>query len=451
MGRLARITKAYDIRGRVPDDLDADLAERLGRAAARELGGPELVLGRDMRETSGELADAFAAGVRAVGVDVADLGLASADMVSFASGRRHAAGVMVTASHNPPAYNGFKFCRPGAEPVSLDTGLADIRDGAASPPAPAATPGGYRSLDLWDAYVAAVRAFAGEHRLAGLHAAVDAGHGMAGLVVPRVLDDLGVTLEGRYLDLDGSFPAHPPDPTDPANLEELQALVRACGAHVGFAFDGDADRVVCVDEAGTVISPSVTAAIIAARLLAREPGATVLHNVICSRVVPETIRARSGRAVATRVGHSYVKATMRETGAVFGGEHSGHYYFRDFYGADSAAVAMMVVLDALAETDTPMSVLAAPYDLYASSGEVSVAVDDPDAALAQAAALLGPDGHVDRTDGFTVDAGTWWLNLRLSNTESLVRLNVEAADAARMEDARDRALAVLAPFETTRR
>lgn len=438
----AAVFKANDVRGLVDDPLDADLAWRLGRACADELGGPELAVGRDMRPSSPELAAAFMAGVRAGGVSTVDLGLCPTDLVSYAAGVLAAPGAVWTASHNPAGYNGLKLCRAGAAPVAHDTGLAAIRDRVLDDaPAAAPTPGGHRELDLTDAYVAHVRALVDTRALAGLRVAVDAGNGMAGMIVPRVLDGLGVDLRGLHLELDGSFPHHPADPLDAANLADLQARVRAEPADVGLAFDGDADRLVCVDERGEVVAPSLIGAIIAERLLARAPGATVVHNAICSRVVPETVSRAGGTAVRTPVGHSLIKAVMAQRDALFGAEHSGHYYFRGHFGADSGVVAMLVLLEALGRAGgAGLSALAAPYDRYAASGEINRPVDDPDAAIERIAAAFDGQGTMDRLDGLTVTGDRWWLNLRRSNTEPLLRVNVEADDAATMASLRDRVL-----------
>lgn len=450
----AGVFKAYDVRGVVGEALDADLAWRLGRACAVELAGAgpeprhppvaEIAVGRDMRPSSAALAEAFMAGARAGGVGTVDLGLCATDLVWYAAGELGVPAAMWTASHNPAEYNGLKLCRAGAEPVAFDTGLAAIRDRALADPPPAApTPGGHRALDLTGAYVAHVRGLVDTACLAGLRIAVDAGNGMAGLIVPRVLDGLGVELRGLYLELDGTFPHHPADPLDRDNLADLAAHVRATGSHVGFAFDGDADRVVAVDERGEPVSPSVTGAVIADRLLAAHPGETVLHNAICSRTVPETVAAAGGTSVRTPVGHSLIKARMREHDALLGVEHSGHYYFRAFHHADSAVVAMLVLAEALGREGGPVSALVAPYDRYAASGEVNRRVADPAGAVERAAAAVEAEAALDRLDGLTATADRWWFNLRESNTEPLVRLNVEAADAETMAAVRDRVLALV--------
>ena len=444
MEGLDQIVKAYDVRGVVPDQLDAELAEALGRAAAVEQRGEAVVVGRDMRPSSPELAEAFMRGVRAQGVDAIDLGLASTDLLYYASGRLGLPGAMWTASHNPPQYNGIKFCRAGAEPVSLDTGLAAIRDRVRAgdfPPAP--REGAQRSLDLLGEYAEHVRSFADLSAMNPVRVAVDAGNGMAGLVVPAVFEGLPVELVPLYFELDGTFPNHPANPIEPENLVDLQRAVVEHRCDLGLAFDGDADRVFCVDEQGRPVSPSLITAVIAADLLKREPGATVLYNLICSRVVPETIEAAGGHAVRTRVGHSFIKAVMRDTGAVFAGEHSGHYYFRDNFRADSGLIAAVVLLGALARHGGTLSELVAPYDRYVQSGELNAEVADQAAATQRVAAAFADEGEADWTDGLTVDGDGWWFNLRPSNTEPLLRLNVEAADEATMVAIRDRVLALV--------
>ncbi len=441
MGDLASIVKAYDVRGVVGEQLDADVARRLGRAAAVALHGEAVVVARDMRPSGVELAEAFMAGVRAQGVDTVDLGLASTDLLYYASGRLGLPGAMWTASHNPAAYNGLKLCRAGAEPVAIDTGLAEIRDRAAAGDFPAASrEGGARSADLLGEYADHVRGFADLGALRPLKVAVDAGNGMAGLVVPAVFDGLSVELVPLFFELDGSFPNHPANPIEPENLVDLQRTVVAQDCDLGLAFDGDADRVFCIDEHGQAVSPSLVTAVIARALLERNPGATVLYNLICSRTVPETIAAAGGNPVRTRVGHSFIKAVMKQTGAVFAGEHSGHYYFRDNFRADSGLIAAVILLEALSDAGGTLSALVAPYDRYAASGELNTVVADPGAALERVAAAHADAGECDWTDGLTVTGDGWWFNLRPSNTEPLLRLNVEADDAPAMARVRDRVL-----------
>ena len=444
MRQLAEIVKAYDVRGVVDEQLTAEVAEALGRAAAVELHGSGLVVGRDMRPSSPGLAEAFMAGVRAQGVDTVDIGLASTDLLYYASGRLGLPGAMWTASHNPAHYNGVKLCRAGAEPVSLDTGLAQIRDRAMTADFPAVThTGGHHREDLLAQYAEHVRSFCDRAALRPLKVAIDAGNGMAGHVVPAVFAGLPYEIVPLYFELDGTFPNHPANPIDPANLRDLQRAVVVQRCDIGLAFDGDADRMFCVDEQGRLVSPSLVTAVIADKLLERHPGATVLYNLICSKVVPETIAAAGGEAVRTRVGHSFIKAVMKETDAIFAGEHSGHYYFRDNFRADSGLIASVVLLEALSETRGPCSVLVAPFDRYAASGEINTEVADLDAAQKAVAVAFAAEGEASWSDGLTVEGDRWWFNLRPSNTEPLLRLNVEGDDATVMATIRDRVLGML--------
>ncbi|HYA68538.1 MAG TPA: phosphomannomutase/phosphoglucomutase, partial [Acidimicrobiales bacterium] len=369
------------------------------------------------------------------GATVVDLGLASTDMMYFGSGRLDAPGAMFTASHNPAAYNGVKLCLAGARPVGQDTGLAQIRDQAeramASGDDQGPETGGYEEHDLLDEYAAHVRSFIDVAALRPLRVVADTANGMGGLVVPRVFAGLPIEPEILFPELDGTFPNHPADPIQAENLVDLKQAVVQGRADVGLAFDGDADRVFLVDEQAQPVSGSLTTALVATAMLEKHPGATVLYNLICSKVVPETIAEHGGTAVRTRVGHSFIKQVMAETGAVFGGEHSGHYYFRDNYRADSGIIAALVVLELLSRSGQPLSQLLAPYRRYADSGEINTEVADPTGAVEAIAERLGSGGHsVDRTDGLTVDHGDWWFNLRPSNTEPLLRLNVEARTRA---------------------
>jgi phosphomannomutase len=439
MRQLAQIVKAYDIRGTVPDQLNPEVAEALGRACAVELQGEAMVVGRDMRPSSPELAAAFMKGVRAEGVDTIDIGLASTDLLYYASGRLGVPGGMWTASHNPAQYNGLKLCRAGAEPVSLETGLAQIRDRAMTGDFPEAShPGSHREQDLLGEFAEHVRSFADLGVMAPVKVAIDAGNGMAGHVVPAIFDGLPVEVVPLYFELDGTFPNHPANPIEPENLTDLRRAVLAEGCDLGLAFDGDADRVFCVDEKGEGVPPSLVTAVIAATLLERNPGATVLYNLICSKVVPETIEAAGGNAIRTRVGHSFIKALMKDSGAVFAGEHSGHYYFRDNFRADSGLIAAVVFLEALSDHGGPVSDLVAPYAKYAQSGEVNTTVADIPAATEVVAKEFAREGEADWADGLTVQGDGWWFNLRPSNTEPLLRLNVEADTPERMAAVRDR-------------
>jgi phosphomannomutase len=428
---LAAIFKAYDVRGLVPEQLDAAGCHAIGAAFARFAiadGAAEgVVVARDMRPSGPELVDAFAEGVMGQGLDVVDIGLASTDMLSFASAHLDLPGAMFTASHNPAGYNGIKMCRRSAGPMSADTGLIEVRDMAAAPPAPVEVAGTRTSMNLLAAFADHVRSFVALDKLAPLKIVADTANGMGGYVVPAVFDDLPFDLEVMYAELDGTFPNHPADPIQPENQRDLQARVLATGADVGLAFDGDADRVFLVDEKGELLSGSLTTAIVAQGVLAREPGATIIHNLICSKTVPAVIAEGGGTAVRSRVGHSFIKQDMADTGAAFGGEHSGHYYFRDNFRADSGLIAALVVLEQLSEAGVALSELRKPFERATASGEINTEVDDPLAVIESVAAAYG-DADQDRLDGLTVDLGDWWFNLRPSNTEPLLRLNLEAPD-----------------------
>jgi phosphomannomutase len=435
MPDLDAIFKAYDIRGTTPDQLDAGVARAVGEAfavfVAGQVGGAKKVLvARDMRQSGVELAAAFSDGVRAQGLDVVDLGLASTDLVYYAAGKLDAPGAMFTASHNPAQYNGMKLCLAGARPIGEDSGLREIKQMAAEGvPAHTGTPGGREPLDLLRAFAEHVRSFIDPAALRPLKVVADTANGMGGLVVPAVFEGLPIDLEVLYGELDGSFPNHPADPIQLDNLRDLQARVLEVGADVGLAFDGDADRVFLVDELGQPLSGSTTTAIVAAGVLDTHPGATILHNCICSKAVPEVVRERGGIPIRTKVGHSFIKAVMADTGAAFGGEHSAHYYFRDNYRADSGSIAALMVLEQLGKAGVALSELRKPFDRYAASGEINRTVRDP-AAVIEAIASAYPAEAQDRLDGLTVDLGDWWFNLRASNTEPLLRLNLEAPDAA---------------------
>ncbi len=429
MGSLDNVFKAYDIRGLVPDQLDSEVARSVGAAFARFSQASRILVGRDMRESGTALVGAFIEGVTANGADVVDLGLASTDLVYFAAGHLGSPAAMFTASHNPAAYNGIKLCLDGARPVGQDSGLAEIKAMAetASPAGPAVAPGSVSALDLLPEYVRHVQSFVDPTVLRPLRVVADTANGMGGLVVPRAFEGLAFDLEMLYPELDGSFPNHPADPIQPENLVDLQARVLETGADVGLAFDGDADRVFLVDELAVPISGSATTALVAQAVLAVNPGATVIYNLICSKAVPEVILESGGVPLRSRVGHSFIKAVMAETGAVFGGEHSGHYYFRDNYRADSGLIAAMIILQQLSVCHTPLSELRKPVERYTGSGEVNVEVPDPTAVIDRVAAAF-PEATQDRTDGLTVDSGDWWFNLRPSNTEPLLRINVEASN-----------------------
>ena len=446
MAEYAKIFKAYDIRGTVPDELDESVAEAVGAAFARLTGASAVVTVHDMRTSSVPLAEAFGHGAASQGADVLSGGLGSTDMLYYASGSLGIPGAMITASHNPAKYNGIKLCREGARPVGANTGLAELRTMAESGvPAGPGAPGTCRPHDLLSGYAAHLKTLVDLSGIRPLTVAVDAGNGMAGHTVPKVFEDLPLKLVPLYFDLDGTFPNHEANPIDPKNLADLQQAVVSSSADIGLAFDGDADRCFVVDERGEIVSPSVLTALIAVAELAREPGATVIHNLITSRAVPEIVSAHGGSPVRTRVGHSFIKAEMASTGAIFGGEHSGHFYFRDFWFADSGMLAALHVLAALGSQDGPLSSLLSEYSRYQASGEINSEVRDQQAVTGRVrAAFAGRDGvSTDELDGLTVACDGWWFNLRPSNTEPLLRLNVEAPDEATLTDVRDQVLRIV--------
>jgi phosphomannomutase len=443
------VFKAYDVRGIVPGQLDEELARRTGAAFVPVIGATTVVVGHDMRPSSPGLAAAFAHGAATAGADVVMIGLASTDQLYFASGVLGHPGAMFTASHNPAQYNGIKLCRAGAQPIGAATGLHEIRDAVSQPEyerAAGLPPGEISSREVLEDYadhLLSLVPFSGRR----LKVVVDAGNGMAGLTAPVVFDRLGdgVDLVPMYFELDGTFPHHEANPIEPENLRDLQARVVADGADIGLAFDGDADRCFVVDERGRAVSPSTLTALIARRELAREPGATVIHNLITSRFVPELVTELGGTPVRTRVGHSFIKATMAETDAIFGGEHSGHFYFRDFWRADSGMLAALHMLAALAGSEQPLSELLDDYRRYVLSAEINSEVADTAAATAavEAAYADAPGAVVDHLDGLTVTTGEWWFNVRPSNTEPLLRLNVEGLDEATMTRVRDDVLSII--------
>ncbi|RBY86550.1 phosphomannomutase/phosphoglucomutase [Blastococcus sp. TF02A-30] len=449
MRDLSSIIKAYDVRGVVPDQWDEDVARAIGSAFAEfvsnESGATTVVTAHDMRESSIPLSRAFAEGVIARGVDVVEAGLGSTDLLYFAAGSLDVPGAMFTASHNPAQYNGIKMCRAGAAPIGQDSGLATIREWAqrdAYDRVPERV-GVVTARDVLAEYAGHLRSLVDLSAIRPLKVVVDAGNGMGGHTVPVVLADLPLEIVPLYFELDGSFPNHEANPLDPANLVDVQAAVREHGADIGLAFDGDADRVFVVDERGEPVSPSAITALVAVRELAKGRGTTIIHNLITSRAVPEIVREHGGEPVRTRVGHSFIKAEMARTDAVFGGEHSAHYYFRDFWRADTGMLAAMHVLAALGEQSRPLSQLTAGYSRYAASGEINSTVADAAARTAEVReAFGGHDGaQVDELDGLTVTLPDGaWFNLRASNTEPLLRLNVEAPDSARMTELRDEVL-----------
>jgi phosphomannomutase len=442
----AKIFKAYDIRGVVPDDLDENAAEAVGAAFVALTGAAGIVTAYDMRASSPGLAAAFARGAAAQGADVISSGLGSTDLLYYASGSLDLPGAMITASHNPARYNGIKLCRAGARPVGAETGLREIQEMvAAGITAHSGVPGTVTERDLLSGYAAHLRTLVDLSGIRPLKVVVDAGNGMAGYTVPTVFDGLPIETVPLYFELDGNFPNHEANPIDPRNLADLQRAVTNAGADLGLAFDGDADRCFVVDERGELVSPSVLTALIAVRELQREPGAAIIHNLITSRAVAEIVLAHGGRPVRTRVGHSFIKAQMAAEGAVFGGEHSGHFYFRDFWFADSGMLAAMHVLAALGSGTRPLSQLLAEYSRYVATGEINSEVADQAATTARIrAAFAGRPGlTTDDLDGLTVSAPDWWFNVRPSNTEPLLRLNAEAADAATLAGIRDEVLRII--------
>ena len=444
MGDYNAIFKAYDVRGTVPDQFDADMARAIGASfaafiSAESPGTTRVLVARDMRPSGEELAAAFAAGAASQGLDVVDLGLASTDLLYFAAGSLDAPGAMFTASHNPAQYNGIKFCRSGARPVGEDSGLTAIRDGAAAGVPPSTGKVGVISRhDALADFARHVRSFVDVSALAPLRVVADTANGMGGLVVPAVLGDavlpgLGLDLDVLFPELDGTFPNHPADPIQPENQRDLMARVQQNGADIGLAFDGDADRVFLVDEQGIGLSGSTTTAILAATLLDRAGrSGAVIYNLICSKAVPEVILEHGGTPVRSRVGHSFIKAEMAAHDAVFGGEHSAHYYFADNYRADSGLIAAIIVLEQLSRSGLPLSKFRRPFERYAASGELNTRVEDPQAVIERVAAAFSKSPQ-DRLDGLTVDQGDWWFNLRPSNTEPLLRLNLEAQDRDSVE------------------
>jgi len=430
---LDAIFKAYDIRGTVPDQLDEETARRVGAAFAVFTGSDRIAVGRDCRSSSPGLAAALTDGITSQGVSVDDLGMITTDMVYYAAGALDRPGAMITASHNPKGYNGIKLCLAGAAPVGEESGLADVKALAADPPAPAAAPGTVREVRVLEGYVDHLLSIVDVPSFASLRVVADGGNGVAGVAVPTVFERLPVELIGLYLEPDGEFPNHHPDPLRPENLRDLEALMRRRQPELGVAFDGDADRAFFIDDRLEPLPGSTVTAIVADWYLRREPGAGIVHNLICSRAVPETVRAAGGTPIRTRVGHSFIKGVMKESGAVFGGEHSGHYYFRDNYRADSGILTMLVLLQVMSEDGRPLSEIRREFEPYAQSGEINFRVQDQAAITIEVAAAFS-EGEQDRLDGLTVGWEDRWFNLRPSNTEPVLRLNVEAPDAAAVAD-----------------
>ncbi len=448
---LSQLVKAYDVRGVVPDQWDESLAELFGAAFVQVTGASAIVTGHDMRPSSPGLSAAFARGAAARGVDVTEIGLCSTDQLYYASGAFDLPGAMFTASHNPAKYNGIKMCRAGAAPVGQDTGLAEIRQLVESwldsdAPEASGPTGTITRRDTLEDYAAHLRGLVDLTSIRPLKVVVDAGNGMGGHTVPTVFAGLPLTLVPMYFELDGTFPNHEANPLDPANIVDLQARVREEGADLGIAFDGDADRCFVVDEHGDPVSPSAITALVASRELARNGGSgVIIHNLITSWSVPEVVKENGGTPVRTRVGHSFIKAEMAKAGAIFGGEHSAHYYFKDFWNADTGMLAALHVLAALGGQDGPLSALVAQYDRYVGSGEINSTVDDQQARLAAIRAAYGnqSDLTLDELDGLTVSSADWWFNVRPSNTEPLLRLNAEARDETTMTKVRDEVLGII--------
>ncbi|MFI6936975.1 phosphomannomutase/phosphoglucomutase [Streptomyces sp. NPDC050287] len=448
---LSQLVKAYDVRGVVPDQWDEPLAELFGAAFVQVTGASAIVTGHDMRPSSPGLSRAFARGATARGADVTEIGLCSTDQLYYASGALNLPGAMFTASHNPAQYNGIKMCRAGAAPVGQDTGLTEVRElvegwSESGAPAPAATPGTITRRDTLEDYAAHLRSLVDLTSIRPLKVVVDAGNGMGGHTVPTVFAGLPLDVVPMYFELDGTFPNHEANPLDPANIIDLQKRVREESADLGIAFDGDADRCFVVDENGDPVSPSAITALVAARELARNGGrGTIIHNLITSWSVPEVVKEEGGTPVRTRVGHSFIKAEMAKSGAIFGGEHSAHYYFKDFWNADTGMLAALHVLAALGGQEGTLSALVAQYDRYVGSGEINSTVADQRARLAAIrAAYENVQGiTLDELDGLTVSSADWWFNVRPSNTEPLLRLNAEARDEATMTKVRDEVLGII--------
>ena len=446
---LDQVIKAYDVRGLVGSQLTEDLAYAAGTAFALFVSDARsVVIGEDMRPSSPSLASAFADGVMDQGIDVVRIGLASTDQLYFASGFLDVPGAMFTASHNPAAYNGIKLCRAGAAPVGKESGLTQIREQIlGSAPPLASHRGSARHQDLLTEYAHHLLSLVDLSQMRPLKIVVDAGNGMGGHTVPTVFASLPITLTPLFFELDGSFPHHEANPIEPANMRDLQSAVIKAGADIGLAFDGDADRCFIVDERGEIVSPSTLTALIAARELARKPGSTIIHNLITSRSVKEVVEELGGRAVRSRVGHSYIKAQMAEESALFGGEHSGHFYFADFWNADSGMLAALHAMSALgnAPEGTKLSAVLRPYDRYVASGEINSTVADSLSKMKEIELIYAShEGiEVDHLDGITISTKQWWFNVRASNTEPLLRLNVEAKDIVTMEKLRDEVLGVI--------
>ena len=440
------IFHAYDIRGIYGDTLTDEVAYRIGRAAAQYLRVPEIAVGRDMRLSSPQLAAALIRGITDQGVNATDLGMTTTDGLYFAVGKfNFPAGVMITASHNPAQYNGMKFCRAQAFPISLESGLSDIRDLAVSGKfAEPASKGQVIKRDITDDYVKHALSFIDVSRIRPLKVVIDAGNGMAGLIMPKVFQHLPCELVPLYFELDGNFPHHPASPIEPENMVDVQKKVREVGADLGAAFDGDADRMFPVDEHGDLVDGSKVIAAVSNSLLQKFPGSTILYNLIVSKSVPELINKLGGKAIRTRVGHSYIKAEMRQNNAIFGGEHSGHFYFRDNWFADSGLIALLILLELVSVENKPLSEILKPLDHGFRSGEINSTIADAQGKMHALEERFGKNAKtVDHLDGVTLDFGDWWFNVRPSNTEPLLRLNLEANSHELMEQKRDEVLAFI--------
>jgi phosphomannomutase len=439
------IFKSYDVRGIYPAELNEDVAYQIGRCFVPLLGAKTVVVGRDMRPSGRSLFEAFARGATEAGADVIDVGLVSTDALYFAVGKfGYDGGVMITASHNPAKYNGMKFTREQAQAISLDTGLAEIRDRILSGTLPpkASKAGSITHRNILDDFAEHCLSFIDRSKVKPLKIAIDAGNGMAGETVPHVFKELPCEIIPLYFELDGNFPNHPASPIEPENMVDLQAAVRKHDCDLGVAFDGDADRMFIVDEKAELVDGSTVTALVALNTLKRHPGSKILYNLICSRSVPELIAKNGGIPIRSQVGHSLIKKTMREEDVVFGGEHSGHFYFRENWYADSGMIALMQCLELFSEAPKPVSEVIAPIDTRFRSGEINSTVKDIPAKLKEIQEHY-KDAQIDFLDGITVSYPHWWMNIRPSNTEPLLRLNVEGDTKALMEQHRDEALALI--------
>jgi phosphomannomutase len=439
---LSHIIKAYDVRGVVPDEFDEEAARRIGAAFAAFVESDEVIVGFDCRVSSPKITAALVEGITSQGVDVRSIGEVPTDLLYYASGAHSLPGAIVTASHNPAEYNGLKFCRAAAAPIGADTGLMDIRRMAEAGVPPTGATGKVTTVDLVPGYVDHVTRATGSEGITSMVVAADGGNGMAGAVLPQVFERIDAKLIALYLEPDGTFPNHPADPLRPENLVDLVQVVREQHPDIGVAFDGDADRAFFIDDEAVPLPGSTTTAIIADWFLTHNPGAKIVHNLICSKAVPERVTEAGGIPIRTRVGHSYIKQVMADSGAVFGGEHSGHYYFKDNYRADSGIMAMLVLLRVLSDAGVPLSELRKRYEPYAQSGEINFSVADKDAADAAVSEAFA-DSASDRLDGLTIDLGDSWFNLRASNTEPVLRLNVEAPTEAAVDDLVERVAAII--------